>query len=170
MDRKSITKVPLKAQMPLLHNSACTSNRLQNPYKKNSFSKDKSRTSQKATPPSSQLFSLFVLTSLRPPYDRELLSQHQENTRTLMHHIIYNELSSSKNPNNMNLLSVMFQQDSKRAAWVSYCFSLLFFKSEFSGTKDTKDTKLKDLLLSYFRRWPRYSRTCSVTKMIICEP
>ena len=41
-------------------------------------------------------------------FNRELLSQHPENLRTLMAHTVHNELSNSRNPNNMSLLGVMF--------------------------------------------------------------
>ena len=52
-------------------------------------------------------------------YDyRELLSQHPENLRTLMTHTILNELSNSRNPNNMTLISVMFQHDPEQSAKV----------------------------------------------------
>uniref|UniRef100_T1J830 Uncharacterized protein n=1 Tax=Strigamia maritima TaxID=126957 RepID=T1J830_STRMM len=40
---------------------------------------------------------------------RELLNQHNDNLGTLLKHTIYNELSNSRNPNNMALLGVMFQ-------------------------------------------------------------
>ena len=52
-------------------------------------------------------------------YFRELLSQHPENLRTLMTHTVLNELSNSRNPNNMTLLSVMFQHAPEQSAKVS---------------------------------------------------
>ena len=50
---------------------------------------------------------------------RELLSHHPDNIGTLMTHTVYNELSTSRNPNNMALITVMFQHSSERAAKVS---------------------------------------------------
>ena len=52
-------------------------------------------------------------------YSRELLQQHPSNLRTLLTHTIYNELSQSRNPNNMSLLTVMFQFSSDHSARVS---------------------------------------------------
>ncbi|XP_013788345.1 integrator complex subunit 1-like, partial [Limulus polyphemus] len=49
---------------------------------------------------------------------RELLNQHTENLSTLLKHAIYNELSNSRNPNNMQLISVIFQHSPERAAKV----------------------------------------------------
>ena len=40
---------------------------------------------------------------------RELCVAHQENLTTILKHTIFNELSQSRNPNNMQLLGVMFQ-------------------------------------------------------------
>ncbi|CAL1532926.1 unnamed protein product [Lymnaea stagnalis] len=47
---------------------------------------------------------------------RELLSQHPENLRMILNHTIYNELSTSRNPNNMPLLTVIFSHSSEQAA------------------------------------------------------
>ncbi|KAH9505267.1 Integrator complex subunit 1 [Bulinus truncatus] len=47
---------------------------------------------------------------------RELLSQHPENLRMILNHTIYNELSASRNPNNMPLLTVIFSHSSDQAA------------------------------------------------------
>ena len=50
---------------------------------------------------------------------RELLSHHSENLRTLMTHTVLNELSSSRNPNNMTLIAIMFQHAPDKSAKVS---------------------------------------------------
>lgn len=49
---------------------------------------------------------------------KELIGQHPENLSTLLKHAIYNELSSSRNPNNMQLLSIIFLHSPDRAAKV----------------------------------------------------
>ncbi|XP_023242494.1 integrator complex subunit 1-like [Centruroides sculpturatus] len=49
---------------------------------------------------------------------KELLNQHCENLCTVLKHAIYNELSNARNPNNMQLLGIIFQHSSKRAAKV----------------------------------------------------
>ncbi|XP_033752257.1 integrator complex subunit 1-like [Pecten maximus] len=49
---------------------------------------------------------------------RELIPQHQENLRMMLTHTIYNELSNARNPNNMALISVMFQTSSTQATKV----------------------------------------------------
>ncbi|XP_060071544.1 integrator complex subunit 1-like [Ylistrum balloti] len=49
---------------------------------------------------------------------RELIPQHQENLRMMLTHTIYNELSNARNPNNMALISVMFQTSSAQATKV----------------------------------------------------
>ncbi|OWF40859.1 integrator complex subunit 1-like [Mizuhopecten yessoensis] len=49
---------------------------------------------------------------------RELIPQHQENLRMMLTHTIYNELSNVRNPNNMALISVMFQTSSTLATKV----------------------------------------------------
>ena len=41
---------------------------------------------------------------------RELCVAHPENLSTILKQTIFNELSNSRNPNNMQLLSVMFQE------------------------------------------------------------
>ena len=41
---------------------------------------------------------------------RELCVAHPENLSTILKHTIFNELSQSRNPNNMQLLGVMFQE------------------------------------------------------------
>ncbi|KAK2152727.1 hypothetical protein LSH36_320g00001 [Paralvinella palmiformis] len=48
--------------------------------------------------------------------DKELIAQHPDNLRTLMTYTVYNELSNSRNPNNMALLSVMFNMASEHSA------------------------------------------------------
>ncbi|XP_031573151.1 integrator complex subunit 1-like [Actinia tenebrosa] len=40
---------------------------------------------------------------------RELVNQHPENLGTVLKYVIYNELSTTRNPNNMALLGMMFQ-------------------------------------------------------------
>ncbi|BES89143.1 integrator complex subunit [Nesidiocoris tenuis] len=47
---------------------------------------------------------------------KELVSAHPENLGTVLKHTIYNELSSSRNPNNLAVLPVIFQFDADRAA------------------------------------------------------
>ncbi|XP_055874632.1 integrator complex subunit 1 isoform X1 [Biomphalaria glabrata] len=47
---------------------------------------------------------------------RELLSQHPENLSMILNHTIYNELSTSRNPNNMALLTLIFSHSSEAAA------------------------------------------------------
>ncbi|XP_067931599.1 integrator complex subunit 1-like [Watersipora subatra] len=47
---------------------------------------------------------------------RELLEADESNLRIAMTHTIYNELSASRNQNNMPILSIMFQQDPDRAS------------------------------------------------------
>ncbi|XP_054707879.1 integrator complex subunit 1-like [Uloborus diversus] len=47
---------------------------------------------------------------------KELMNQHHENLSTLLKHAIYNELSNSRNPNNMQLISIIFQHSPDRAA------------------------------------------------------
>lgn len=59
---------------------------------------------------------------------REALNQHVDNMRTLMTHTIYNELSNSRNPNNMALLQAMFQHNSELAAKV---ITVLYFCHSF---------------------------------------
>lgn len=49
---------------------------------------------------------------------KELISQHAENLSTLLKHAIYNELSNSRNPNNMQLLLIIFQHSPDQAAKV----------------------------------------------------
>ncbi|XP_071035573.1 integrator complex subunit 1-like [Parasteatoda tepidariorum] len=49
---------------------------------------------------------------------KELLSQHAENLSSLLKHAIYNELSNSRSPNNMQLLSIIFQHSPDQAAKV----------------------------------------------------
>ncbi|CAH1273045.1 INTS1 [Branchiostoma lanceolatum] len=47
---------------------------------------------------------------------RELLNAHSENLSLVLKHTIYNELSNSRNPNNMSLLAVLFQHSPEEAA------------------------------------------------------
>ncbi|KAK2190119.1 hypothetical protein NP493_86g01019 [Ridgeia piscesae] len=49
---------------------------------------------------------------------RELVNQHSDNLKTLMMHAVYNELSNSRNPNNMSLLSTMFNHSPELSARV----------------------------------------------------
>ena len=49
---------------------------------------------------------------------RELMGQHTENLRMVLTHTIYNELSTSRNPNNMSLIGVVFQSRPESAARV----------------------------------------------------
>lgn len=47
---------------------------------------------------------------------RELLDQHPENIRMIMTHTIYNELSNTKNPNNMAIITTLFQKNGEQSA------------------------------------------------------
>lgn len=47
---------------------------------------------------------------------RELLEQHPDNLSTVLKHTVYNELSNSRNPNNMGLLGAIFQHSPEPAA------------------------------------------------------
>ena len=49
---------------------------------------------------------------------RELANQHSENLGTVLKHVIYNELSNARNPNNMALLGTLFQNNQEKAAKV----------------------------------------------------
>jgi hypothetical protein len=40
---------------------------------------------------------------------RELINAHPDNLATVLKHTIYNELSTARNPNNMAMISLMFQ-------------------------------------------------------------
>ena len=53
---------------------------------------------------------------------RELVNQHPDNLGTTLKHVIYNELSQQRNPNNMAILQVMFQIEPENAAKVNKCF------------------------------------------------
>jgi len=56
---------------------------------------------------------------------RELVNQHSDNLKTLMMHAVYNELSNSRNPNNMSLLSTMFNHSPELSARVSMLSSVV---------------------------------------------
>ena len=47
---------------------------------------------------------------------KELINAHPDNLSTLLKHTIYNELSTSRNPNNMAMIGVMFQVHSELSA------------------------------------------------------
>ncbi|XP_060583813.1 integrator complex subunit 1-like [Ruditapes philippinarum] len=47
---------------------------------------------------------------------RELLGQHTDNMRMVLTHTIYNELSTTRNPNNMALIGVVFTTNPENAA------------------------------------------------------
>jgi len=47
---------------------------------------------------------------------KELVNQHPDNLGTTLKHVIYNELSQQRNPNNMAILQVMFQIEPENAA------------------------------------------------------
>ncbi|XP_021917589.1 integrator complex subunit 1 [Zootermopsis nevadensis] len=47
---------------------------------------------------------------------RELITAHPDNLATVLKHTIYNELSTARNPNNMAMISVMFQSAPDSAA------------------------------------------------------
>ncbi|KAK6637842.1 hypothetical protein RUM44_008264 [Polyplax serrata] len=47
---------------------------------------------------------------------KELINAHPDNLSTLLKHTIYNELSTSRNPNNMAMIGVMFQVQSELSA------------------------------------------------------
>ena len=57
---------------------------------------------------------------------RELSNQHSENLRTVLKYVIYNELSNTRNPNNMVLLSALFQNNQETAAKVCLFFFFSF--------------------------------------------
>ena len=46
----------------------------------------------------------------------ELLNQHPENLRTLLKHTVFNELSAARNPNNMIILTAIFQHSGETSA------------------------------------------------------
>ena len=56
---------------------------------------------------------------------RELVNQHPDNLGTTLKHVIYNELSQQRNPNNMAILQVIFQIEPENAAKVNF-FSILW--------------------------------------------
>ncbi|XP_077980803.1 integrator complex subunit 1-like [Glandiceps talaboti] len=65
---------------------------------------------------------------------RELLNQHAENLFTILKHTIYNELSNSRNPNNMPLLGVIFQHSPEPAAkYLAMVFQELLANREDYG-------------------------------------
>ena len=47
------------------------------------------------------------------------MKQHADNLGIMMRQTIYNELSTARNPNNMQLLAAMFQHNSNIAAKVA---------------------------------------------------
>uniref|UniRef100_A0A1B6DA21 Uncharacterized protein n=1 Tax=Clastoptera arizonana TaxID=38151 RepID=A0A1B6DA21_9HEMI len=49
---------------------------------------------------------------------RELITAHSDNLATVLKHTIYNELSQSRNPNNLAMLAVMFQYEPDEAATI----------------------------------------------------
>ena len=49
---------------------------------------------------------------------RELIGQHSDNLATVLKHVVYNELSTTRNPNNMSLLATMFQYKPEGASKV----------------------------------------------------
>ncbi|XP_026682532.1 integrator complex subunit 1-like [Diaphorina citri] len=49
---------------------------------------------------------------------KELIAAHEENLATVLKHTIYNELSASRNPNNIQVLSLMFQMEPDKTAQV----------------------------------------------------
>ena len=62
---------------------------------------------------------------------RELSTQHSENLGTVLKYVIYNELSNTRNPNNMVLLSALFQNNQETAAKVCLFFFLFHFLKIF---------------------------------------
>lgn len=48
----------------------------------------------------------------------ELITAHPDNLSTVLKHTIYNELSQSRNPNNLSMLAVMFQYNPETAATI----------------------------------------------------
>lgn len=82
---------------------------------------------------------------------RELSNQHSENLRTVLKYVIYNELSNTRNPNNMVLLSALFQNNQETAAKVCLFFFFIFSRSfvfklalalVFTGGKRRLESKL----------------------------
>jgi len=63
---------------------------------------------------------------------KELLSQHPENLGTTLKHVIFNELSQQRNPNNMSILSHIFTIESENAAR----FMALVFQDLLANRED----------------------------------
>ena len=84
---------------------------------------------------------------------RELCVAHPENLTTILKHTIFNELSQSRNPNNMQLLGVMFQVGD-----VSLLFLSLTSLSLFRSTKRRPPLP-----------WPMSSWSCCFKKIVISE-
>ena len=45
---------------------------------------------------------------------KELCAAHPDNLATILKHTIFNELSNARNPNNMAMLGVMFQDEKQK--------------------------------------------------------
>lgn len=62
---------------------------------------------------------------------KEMISQHPENLGTTLKHVVYNELSQQRNPNNMATLSVIFSNEPESAAkYLSLVFQDLLCNRE----------------------------------------
>jgi integrator complex subunit 1 len=59
-----------------------------------------------------------LLSSLSFSAVRELITAHPDNLATVLKHTIYSELSTARNPNNMAMISVMFQSAPDSAATI----------------------------------------------------
>ena len=87
---------------------------------------------------------------------RELCVAHQENLTTILKHTIFNELSQSRNPNNMQLLGVMFQ--------VRYfcSFHLQFFTSQSQVDKEKAASALANVFLELLLQKDCYLRALRI--------
>lgn len=74
---------------------------------------------------------------------RELANQHSENLGTVLKYVIYNELSNTRNPNNMTLLGSLFQNNQEVAAKVckSHCTLSLYASLERLSIVFTANSK-----------------------------
>ena len=70
-----------------------------------------------------------------------MVEQQDENLGTLIKHIIYNELSQARNPNNMPLFAALFQFAPEKASKVQHMYS--------SASLSFKIFRVKILLLGF---------------------
>lgn len=62
-----------------------------------------------------------------------MVANHEENLPVILKHTIYNELSNSRNPNNMLMIGVIFQTCPEQAANVLAEIFLVKFYIKFLG-------------------------------------